>query len=240
MSFCCQLLSVFILQYATEHDENKSSMKNYWYGNLQNSSVAKATILCVSFCQIPPRQVSESFGLKGIETQMKNLVRTRLRAALTSSKPSSVPPARPSSKKDERVRLVIADDDPIILHQLASLLEIRFDVVARAENGVELVEAARKFSPELVVADITMPEMNGIEASRRILATQPKAKVVLVSGYMDDSLIAGAIEAGVSGYVVKLNAFTELVPAIEAVLSGETYWPSTVTRMPMKQRYASR
>ena len=125
----------------------------------------------------------------------------------------------------ERARVIIADDDPLILDQIASLLETRFDVVARVGNGSELVDAVKRLVPAVVVADIAMPKLNGIEATRQIRKTNPDVKVVMLSGYSDDALIEGAFDAGASGYVVKLTAFTDLIPAIEKVLAGQSYWP---------------
>src|SRR5262245_32867272 len=84
---------------------------------------------------------------------------------------------RPS--KRHRTRVVIADDDPVLLDQIGLLLERQFDVVGRAGNGRELVETVERFSPSIVVADITMPELNGIEAARRITKKHPEVKVVM-------------------------------------------------------------
>jgi DNA-binding NarL/FixJ family response regulator len=165
---------------------------------------------------------------------MKNVIRTRSRQHFKQEN------SRDPVKEKPRIRLVIADDDAIILHQLVSLLDSHFDVVACAENGRQLVEAVGKFLPQIVLADITMPEMNGIDAARQIKKTYPSVKVILVSGYIDDALIEGAIAAGVSGYVVKLQVFTELVPAIHAVLSGHTHFPGQVSHAPVRMRYASR
>jgi DNA-binding NarL/FixJ family response regulator len=129
---------------------------------------------------------------------------------------------------NERSRIIIADDDPLILDQIASLLETRFEVVARVENGSELVDAVNRLAPAVVVADIAMPKVNGIDAARQITKTNRDVKVVMLSGYSDDALVEAAFEAGASGYVVKLSAFSELIPAIEKVLAGQSYWPHDV------------
>jgi len=124
---------------------------------------------------------------------------------------------------EERIRVVIADDDPIILDPIATLLETRFDVVGRARNGRELLEIVKRLTPAVVVADLAMPEMNGIEAARQIKQTCSNVKVVMLSGYDDPALVEAAFEAGASGYVVKLRAFTDLIPAIQDVLAGRLY-----------------
>jgi DNA-binding NarL/FixJ family response regulator len=125
----------------------------------------------------------------------------------------------------ERPRIVIADDDPLILDQIAMLLETHFEVVARVGNGRELVDAVRRVAPAVAVVDIAMPQMNGIEAAKSITSTYPDVKVVMLSGYSEDALVEAAFNAGASGYVLKLNAFTELVPAIQNVLAGKLYSP---------------
>jgi DNA-binding NarL/FixJ family response regulator len=121
--------------------------------------------------------------------------------------------------------VVIADNDPIILAEIGRLLATRFDVVARAGNGRELVETVQRVSPAVVVADITMPEMNGIEAARRITKAYPGVKVVMLSVYDDPTYIEAAFEAGASGYVLKWSALKELIQAIEDVLVGRPYRP---------------
>jgi len=133
---------------------------------------------------------------------------------------------RPQPASEERARVIVADDDPLILDQIASLLETRFEVVARVENGSELVDAVKRLAPAVVVADIAMPKMNGIDATRQITKTNRDVRVVMLSGYSDGALVEAAFDAGASGYVVKLTAFTELIPAIEKVLAGHSHWPS--------------
>ncbi len=138
-----------------------------------------------------------------------------------------------------RVRIVIADDDSIILDHLTTLLETRFDVLGRAQNGRELVQMVHRLLPDIVVTDVTMPEMNGIDAARQIKKTRHNVKVIMLSGYCDPALIEGSLAAGASGYVVKLRVFEELIPAIQVVFSGQVYWPADVWDPPTKTGQAS-
>ena len=140
-----------------------------------------------------------------------------------SSRAKTASTGQPPTKKGKRVRVVIADDNPAILEQISLLIETRFDVVGRVHNGRELMEAVQRLSPSVVVADITMPEMDGIEAARRITQTYPGVKVVILSVHSESAFIDAAFQAGASGYVTKSRAFTELIPAIEAVLAGRQY-----------------
>ena len=128
---------------------------------------------------------------------------------------------RPAEK--ERSRVVIADDDAAILDWIGSLLELRFDVVGRAVNGRELVEAVGTLLPSVVVTDITMPEMDGLEACRLITSKYFGVKVVVISVHNDPVIIQAAFEAGASGYVWKLTGHDELIPAIENVLAGRSF-----------------
>jgi len=120
----------------------------------------------------------------------------------------------------ERVRIVIADDNPAVLQQLTTFLETRFHVVARAANGCELLEAVRQFKPALVITDISMPEMNGLEATRQIKSAYPNTPIIILTAHSDEALKEAAMQAGASAYVVKFCAFTELPNAIDAALSS--------------------
>jgi DNA-binding NarL/FixJ family response regulator len=123
--------------------------------------------------------------------------------------------------RKRRVRIVVADDNPVTLDRLVFLLSVRFDVVARAVNGHELVEAVGAFSPTVAVTDLNMPEMNGIEATRLIKKKYPSVHVVVLSVDCDPVLIDTAFLAGASGYVEKSLADTELIRTIELVLIGK-------------------
>lgn len=124
------------------------------------------------------------------------------------------------------IRIVIADDDPAVVHEIGDLLGTRFDVVATAANGLALIEAVRQFLPDLVVTDISMPQMNGIQAARRITSEFPAVKVVMLSVHDDSDYVDAAFDAGASGYVLKLDGGQELIPAIESVLAGVSYRPA--------------
>ena len=132
--------------------------------------------------------------------------------------------ARPTLKSfgrlKRRVRVVIADDVPLLLDRIVRLIELHFDVVGRAGNGRELVQAVQNLSPAVVVADIMMPEVNGIEATRFIAKNFPRVKVVALSASDDPAIITAVLDAGASGYVSKLTADTDLVLAVERVLAG--------------------
>jgi DNA-binding NarL/FixJ family response regulator len=121
------------------------------------------------------------------------------------------------------VRVVIAEDDPLAMEQIADILESHFEVIERAENGHELLTAVHRLSPTIVVTDINMPGIDGIEATRFIAANYPSVKVVVLSVEDDPSVIDAVFDAGASAYVSKYVAYYELLPAIENVLSGRQY-----------------
>lgn len=116
-------------------------------------------------------------------------------------------------------RVVIADDDPIIRMDLREMLGgMKYDVVGEAPDGRAAVELARKLSPDLVIMDIRMPELDGIEAAR-ILTSEGVAPVLLLTAYSEPELVQRATQAGVIGYLVKPFRESQLGPAIEVTLA---------------------
>ena len=120
-------------------------------------------------------------------------------------------------------RLLIADDHKIFVEGLKRLLDADFDIAGVVENGRELVAAAEKLRPDLIVADISMPMLNGIEAVRQIKKARPEIKVVFLTMHPDVAYAASAIKAGGTGYVLKHSAPDELITAIREGLKGRTY-----------------
>ena len=122
-----------------------------------------------------------------------------------------------------KVRILLADDHRIVAEGMKILLEPEFGPVAIVEDGRALVAAAEKLRPEIIVADISMPLLNGIDAVRQIKKSQPDIMVVFLTMHPDPSYAAAAFEAGASGYVLKHAAPSELVTAIQYALEGKQY-----------------
>ena len=120
-------------------------------------------------------------------------------------------------------RILIADDHQILAEGLRSLLEPEFEVVAVVADGRELVAAAKKHRPDVIVADITMPSLNGIEAAVQLRDLGVNAKVVFLTMHRDVAYARRAMEAGAAGYVLKHSVASELVTAVREALRGQTY-----------------
>jgi DNA-binding NarL/FixJ family response regulator len=120
-------------------------------------------------------------------------------------------------------RILIADDHQILAEGLRGLLEPEFEVVAVVADGRELVAAAKKHQPDLIVADVTMPSLNGIEAVAQLRDDGVAAKVVFLTMHRDVAYARRAMEAGASGFVLKHSAASELVTAVREALQGQTY-----------------
>ena len=129
------------------------------------------------------------------------------------------------------VKILLADDHKIMRDSLCSLIEKQPDmqVVAEAENGRAAIKLNRKFRPDVIVMDIHMPEVNGIEATRQIVEEFPGTKVVAFSMHSDQQFVIGALKAGVSGYLLKDSASEELARAIRAVADNRLYLCPQVT-----------
>ncbi len=134
------------------------------------------------------------------------------------------------------VKVVIADDHQIVRQGLRTLLEREPDlqVVAEAEDGRETVRLVREMNPEVVIMDVAMPDLNGIEAARQISAEYPQTKVIALSMYADKRFVVNMLKAGAAGYLLKDCAFEELVRAIRAVLINKTYLSAAVTDIVVK------
>jgi DNA-binding NarL/FixJ family response regulator len=128
-----------------------------------------------------------------------------------------------NSNEAERARVLIADDHPRVLHQMEALLSSEFEVVGKAVDGVTMVAEAARLRPDVVVSDISMPGLSGIEASREILKDHPETAIVLLTVHNDPQLVKQALRIGIRGYVLKLTAGDELVPAIHSALNGWTF-----------------
>ena len=123
----------------------------------------------------------------------------------------------------KRPRVLLADDHRIVAEGLRGLLEPEFELIGIVEDGRALLTAAEKLRPDVIVADISMPLLNGIEAVRQIKRTNEDIKVVFLTMHPDVTYAASAFEAGASGYVLKHSAPSELITAIQAALRGKTY-----------------
>jgi len=123
----------------------------------------------------------------------------------------------------EKPRVLLADDHKIVLEGLRSLLQSEFDIVGEVEDGRTLVAEAERLRPELVVADISMPNLNGIDAARRIKKIDERIRIVFLTMHADVTYAAGAFEAGASGFVLKHSAPRELISAMREAMRGQTY-----------------
>lgn len=123
------------------------------------------------------------------------------------------------------IKILLADDHKIMRDGLRSLIEknSQLEIVGEAEDGRTTVKLAQELRPDIIIMDIGMPDLNGIEATRRIKAIVPKTRVIALSMYYDKRFVSGMLEAGASGYLRKDSGIDELVRAIQAVAENGTY-----------------
>ncbi|PFG74317.1 response regulator [Tepidiforma thermophila] len=129
------------------------------------------------------------------------------------------------------VRVLVVDDHAVIRQGLRMLLESHpgIEVVADCENGREALLAVERLRPDVVLMDVVMPGLNGIEATRQVKRASASTKVVILSGFVDEEQITGAIRAGASGYLVKNSDVSELILAIQTVHRGNQYYSAALS-----------
>jgi DNA-binding NarL/FixJ family response regulator len=127
-----------------------------------------------------------------------------------------------------RPRVLLADDHRVVAEALKNLLEQEFELVAVVDDGRQLVETARRLRPDVIVADISMPHLNGIEALVQLKKENPEVRVVFLTMHKDAAYARRALDAGACGYVLKHSAQTELFLAVHAALEGKTYITPTL------------
>lgn len=133
----------------------------------------------------------------------------------------------------KNLRILIADDHDLVRRGLKSLLESRvgWNVCAEAHTGREAVEMAGETKPDVVILDISMPELNGVEAARRIRKVSPNTEILILSIHYSDQLIRDILEAGVRGYVVKSDSDRDLILALETLANHKPFLTSKATEM---------
>lgn len=130
------------------------------------------------------------------------------------------------------IRVIIADDHTIIREGLKTLLEKKgIQVVALARNGREAVEKAIALEPDVMIMDISMPDLNGVEASARIRSEKPHIKIIALSMHSGKTMIDKMFAAGASGYILKESAFDDLYEAIHQVIQGKFYLTASIAAM---------
>lgn len=134
------------------------------------------------------------------------------------------------------VRILIVDDHTIVRQGLRALLEAQpgFTVVGEAENGREAVKKAQELAPDVVLMDIAMPIMNGLEATKQIKKTLPATKVLALSMYNDEEYVFQILKSGASGYLIKETAAGELITAIQSVSAGTPFFSPLISRKIME------
>lgn len=132
-----------------------------------------------------------------------------------------------------KIRILLADDHTVIRLGLKLLLERQadFQVVGEAEDGRKAMQLAESLQPDVIVMDVAMPNLNGIEATRQITTALPKVAVVVLSMHSDESYVMRALKAGAKGYLLKDSAEADLIQAIRTVVTGKSYFSAAVSKM---------
>ena len=136
-----------------------------------------------------------------------------------------------------KIKVMIVDDHGIVRQGLRTYLDLLEDItiVAEAENGLDALEKVKQFNPDIVLMDLVMPEMDGIEATQKICGSYPDVKVIVLTSFTEDEKVFSAIKAGAVGYLLKDVSPPDLAKAIQAVHSGETHLHPEITKKLMNQ-----
>jgi len=127
-----------------------------------------------------------------------------------------------------KIRVFLADDHHAILDRVASLLGDDFDIVGTADNGRDAVVAVLRLNPDVLIIDMSMPVLNGLQAAQQLRCARQPTKIVFLTVHSDEAFIAAALSAGASGYVTKSDVASDLVVAISEVLAGRIYVSTSI------------
>jgi len=136
-----------------------------------------------------------------------------------------------------KIKLLLADDHKMVREGLKAFFAPtdEFEVVAEASNGIESVRLAGQTKPDIVLLDLLMPELDGIEAAQKIREAIPDLKIIIITSSLEESKVIAAIRAGASGYLLKDSSPTEIENAIRKVYGGDTVFPSRITNILVKE-----
>ncbi|NWF72398.1 MAG: response regulator transcription factor [Nitrospirae bacterium] len=129
-----------------------------------------------------------------------------------------------------RPRILLGDDHTLVLDGFRKLLEDQCEIVGVAEDGRTLVRMAQELEPDIITLDISMPELNGVDAARKLKKTLPRTKLIFVTMHADPAYVNEAFKAGASGYLLKRSAGSELRQAVQSVMEGQCYVTPLVAR----------
>lgn len=131
-----------------------------------------------------------------------------------------------------KIRILIADDHRVVREGLAAILKSRsdMDVVGEATNGFEVIEKAKALKPDVILMDISMPQMNGVEATRAIRTLSPEIGIVVLTMHEDDATIFDLVRTGVHGYLLKDSDSSEVIKAIQSIYKGESMIHPSIAR----------
>jgi len=129
-----------------------------------------------------------------------------------------------------RARVLLADDHSVMLDRVRVLLSSSFEVVGAVTNGLEMISAGIRLDPDVIVADITMPGLTGIEAAQQLREAGSRARFVFLTIHIEHEFVDACVSQGALGYVVKSHMKTDLIPAIKAALMGRTFISPLVSR----------
>lgn len=129
----------------------------------------------------------------------------------------------------DKIRVVLADDHSVVLAKVRGALGDEFEVLAAVENGAKAVDAVVMLNPDVLVIDISMPVLDGLQAARQLQKANSRVKIIFLTIHEDRDFVAAALSLGASGYVTKGRLSTDLVPAIHAALQGRTFVSQTVS-----------
>jgi len=144
-------------------------------------------------------------------------------------------------KKEKKISVLLAEDHMIVREGLLKLLDVEpeIEVIGQASNGREAVELTLKLKPDVVIMDIAMPLLNGLEATRQIRQSSPATKVLILSAHSDDAYIDGMMEMGATGYLIKQTSAHHLSKAIKEVYRGNTFFSPSISKKMAHQNQRS-